>query len=414
MYIATSRGADAAADVPKSGVKRAVTGNVVALGLVSLVTDISSEMVTAVLPLYLVLGLGLSPLQFGVLDGLYSGVTAVVRLVGGHLADRWQKLKAVACFGYGISALGKIGLMLAGSSTVAIGAVLAADRTGKGVRTAPRDALITLSSDPEHLGRAFGVHRAMDTFGAFLGPLVAMAVLWLSLGSYDSVFFTSFCIAAIGVIILVVLVKDHQPKPRAERPKVSLRETAGLIRQASFRRICVWAALLGLVTLSDSFLYLVLQRRWELGAVFFPLLPLGTAGVYLLLAVPLGRLSDRIGRWKVFLGGHVALVVALLALLGPVDGGILAVLALVLHGVFYAATDGVLMAAAGPLLPEHQRAGGLALVQTGQATTRMLASVLFGLAWTTWDLHAAVLVAAGALAVVVVTAAVLRPLRTYA
>jgi len=244
--------------------------------------------------------------------------------------------------------------------------------------------------------------------------LVAMAVLWLSLGSYDSVFFTSFCVAAIGVIILVVLVKDHRPGPGTERPKVSLRETAGLIRQASFRRICVWAALLGLVTLSDSFLYLVLQRRWELGAVLFPLLPLGTAGVYLLLAVPLGRLSDRVGRWKVFLGGHVALVVALLALLGPVDGGVLAVLALVLHGVFYAATDGVLMAAAGPLLPEHQRASGLALVQTGQATTRMVASVLFGLAWTTWDLHAAVLVAAGALVVVIVAAAILRPLRTYA
>lgn len=406
MYIATSR---TAVDVPKSGVKRAVTGNVVALGMVSLVTDISSEMVTAILPLYLVLGLGLSPLQFGVLDGLYSGVTALVRLVGGHLADRWRRLKAVAGFGYGLSALGKIGLLMAGSSTVAIGAVLAADRTGKGIRTAPRDALITLSSDPDHLGWAFGVHRAMDTFGAFLGPLVAMAVLWLSLGSYDSVFFTSFCIAAIGVIILVVLVKDHRP---AVRRTVSLRETAGLLRQASFRRICGWAALLGLVTLSDSFLYLVLQRRWELGAVYFPLLPLGTAAVYLLLAVPLGRIADRAGRWKVFLGGHVALVAALLVLLGPVDGGVLAVLALVLHGVFYAATDGVLMAAAGPLLPEHQRAGGLALVQTGQAITRMFASVLFGLAWTAWDLHAAVLVAAGALAVVVVAAAVIRPLRT--
>src|SRR5689334_7174932 len=110
-----------------------VAANVLALGAVSLVTDISSEMVTAVLPLYLVLGLGLSPLQFGVLDGLYSGFSAVVRVLGGHLADRWHRLKAVAGFGYGLSAVCKLGLLAAGGSTTALGVVLAADRTGKGL-----------------------------------------------------------------------------------------------------------------------------------------------------------------------------------------------------------------------------------------------------------------------------------------
>ncbi|MFD8493544.1 MFS transporter [Amycolatopsis sp. NPDC059657] len=404
MYITTDR---PATDTPVAG---RVAGNVIALGMVSLVTDISSEMVTAVLPLYLVVGLGLNPLQFGLLDGMYAGATAIVRLLGGHAADRWHRLKAVAGFGYGLSAVCKLGLMAAGSSVGAIGAVLAADRTGKGLRTAPRDALISLSSEPASLGRAFGVHRAMDTVGAFLGPLVAMGVLWISLGSYTSVFFASFCIAIVGVLVLGLFVRDRKP---VERERVTLRETLAVLRQASVRRVCGWAALLGLVTIGDSFVYLVLQRRWDVGAVYFPLLPLGTAGVFLLLAIPFGRLADRAGRWKVFLGGHVALAVALVVLCGPTAWW-LGVLALVLHGVFYAATDGVLMAAAGPLLPANIRAGGLALVQTGQAIARMLSSVLFGLLWTMWDMRVALLVVVASLVAVVVIAAVVKPLEVSA
>ncbi|HKN54702.1 MAG TPA: MFS transporter [Amycolatopsis sp.] len=408
MYLATSRTSDLDKDIGKPTLRR-VSANVVALGMVSLVTDISSEMVTAVLPLYLVLGLGLNPLQFGLLDGLYAGATAVVRVLGGHLADRWRRLKAVAGFGYGLSAICKLGLIAAGSSVAAIGAVLAADRTGKGLRTAPRDALISLSSEPSMLGRSFGVHRALDTVGAFLGPLVAMAVLAFSLGSYTSVFFTSFCIATIAVLLLTLFVRDRPGG--VERAAVSLRSAVGLLRQQDFRRVTLWAALLALVTVGDSFIYLILQRRWDVAATYFPLLPLGTAGAYLLLAVPLGRLADRIGRWPVFLGGHAAFCVALILLCGPASGLWLAGLALVLHGVFYAATDGVLMAAAGPLVPSGLRATGLAVVQTGQAAARLLSSVLFGLAWTLWDLRPAVLAAAGLLAVAVLAAAFARPVR---
>ncbi|WP_410671006.1 MFS transporter [Amycolatopsis sp. cmx-4-68] len=408
MYIAASRTSDAAAGTDRKSAWKRVSANVVALGMVSLVTDVSSEMVTAVLPLYLVLGLGLNPLQFGLLDGLYAGATAVVRVLGGHLADRWRRLKAVAGFGYGLSAVCKLGLIAAGSSVAAIGVVLAADRTGKGLRTAPRDALISLSSEPDALGRSFGVHRALDTVGAFLGPLAAMAVLALSLGSYPSVFFTSFCVAAVAVLLLALFVKDHPGS--AERAAVSARAAFGLLKQRDFRRVTLWAALLGLVTIGDSFVYLVLQRRWEIAATYFPLLPLGTAGVYLLLAVPLGRLADRVGRWSVFLGGHVALCAALVLLCGPAYAA-LPVVALGLHGVFYAATDGVLMAAAGPLIPRALRATGMAVVQTGQAGARMLSSVLFGLAWTLWDLRPAVLAAAVCLAVVAIAAAVVKPVR---
>lgn len=404
MYLADTR----AAGTTKGKIGRRVSGNVLALGMVSLVTDISAEMVTAVLPLYLVVGLGLNPLQFGLLDGLYAGATALVRLVGGHAADRWRRLKAVAGIGYGLSAASKLGLLAAGSSVPAIGAVLAVDRAGKGIRTAPRDALISLSSEPESLGRSFGVHRAMDTIGAFLGPLVAMVVLWGSLGDYRSVFVTSFCIATIGLLVLVAFVRDRPPTDGPPKP-VPVRSMLQLLRIPGFRRLCGWAAALALISVTDSFLYLALQRNFDVSTTMFPLLPLGTAGVYLLLAVPLGRLADRYGRWRVFVGGHLVMAAALGLVCGPFDGWWIAACVLVLHGVFYAATDGVLMAAAGPWLPEHLRASGMALIQTGQALARMVSAVLFGLAWTLWDLRPTMLVVAGGLLVVTVAAAVLKP-----
>ncbi|MFI6790663.1 MFS transporter [Nonomuraea sp. NPDC050383] len=368
-------------------------GNVLALGAVSLVTDVSSEMVTAVLPLYLTLSLGLSMLQFGALDGLSSGVTPLVRLAGGQVADRWRR-KPVAGAGYALSALCKLGLLAAGGSVPALGAVIAADRTGKGLRTAPRDALISLSAPPDALGYVFGVHRAMDTCGALLGPLAAFAVLSATGGAYDAVFVTSFCVAVLGVLLLVLYVREPRD-PTGPRLPASLRATARLLRLAPFRRVCLAAALLGLVTIGDAFVYLLLQRRAGLDAAAFPLLPVGSSAAYLLLAGPAGRLADRLGRTPVFLAGHAALAAAGLVLLGP--GWLVPVL--LLHGAFYAATDGVLMAAAGPMLPAHLRASGLALLQTGQAVARTLSSVLFGALWTVWGGGQALAVMTGALAV---------------
>ncbi|GAA3469613.1 MFS transporter [Nonomuraea roseola] len=358
------------------GLTMAVPANVLALGVVSLVTDISSEMVTAVLPYYAVLVLGLSPLAYGLLDGLYFGVTAVVRLAAGHAADRWQRRKLVAGLGYALSAVCKLGLMAAGGSVGLLGAVVAADRTGKGLRTAPRDALISLSASPETQGQAFGVHRAMDTVGAFLGPLAAFAVLGAT-GAYDVVFVVSFAIAVLGVVLLVLYVRE-QPPVVVPVPAVRARVTLALLREPRFRGICLLAAGLGLVTVSDPFVYLLLQKGTGIAPEHFPLLPLGTAAVYLLLAVPVGRLADRWGRVPVFMLGHVALV-CVYALLG---GGAPYWLVLGVFGFFYAATDGVLMAAAGPLLPAHLRTSGLALLQTGQAVARMLCSIMYGAAWT--------------------------------
>ncbi len=218
MYVADSGAATEARGALRPGPRAAAIGpTVIALGTVSLITDVSSEMVTAVLPLYLVAGLGLSPLGFGLLDGVYNGFSAVVRLAGGHLADRRDKHKAVAVAGYGLSAVCKPLLLLVHTLPL-IGAVLAADRTGKGLRTAPRDAMISLASAPEAHGRAFGVHRAMDTAGALLGPLVAFVILRQAAEGYDAVFTVSTCVAVTGVLVLLLFVPARPGRPAALRP----------------------------------------------------------------------------------------------------------------------------------------------------------------------------------------------------
>ncbi|WP_369222287.1 MFS transporter [Streptomyces sp. R39] len=423
MYVADSR-ASTPAPASVEGTARSATAGryrstiaptVLALGTVSLVTDVSSEMVTAVLPLYLVAGLGLSPLGFGLLDGVYNGFSAVVRLVGGHLADRGGgRHKWVAGAGYALSALCKPLLLIAHSLTP-IGLILAADRTGKGLRTAPRDALISLSSTPETRGRAFGVHRAMDTAGALLGPLAAFLILRATVDGYDAVFTVSFCVAVLGVLILVLFVPSGgRTEPAAPGARPTLRAALGLLADRDLRRITLCALLLGLATVSDSFVYLLLQRRLGVPDRWFALLPLGTAAAFLLLAVPLGRLADRWGRWRVFLAGHAALLLAYALLLASWHGTALPYAVLALHGTFYAATDGVLMAAASDSVPEALRSSGLALVQTGQAAARFACSLGFGAAWTLWGDRTALSVSAVALAVCAAYALTLRPFREAA
>ncbi|GAA0364959.1 MFS transporter [Streptomyces blastmyceticus] len=416
MYLADSRTtpdpSDTAGRHPLPGRRAAlVPGAVLALGSVSLITDVSSEMVTAVLPLYLVAGLGLSPLGFGLLDGVYNGVSALVRLVGGRVSDRGGgSHKTVAAVGYGLSALCKP-LLLMAHSVPLIGAVLAADRTGKGLRTAPRDAMISLACEPGARGRAFGVHRAMDTAGALLGPLVAFVILRAASDGYDAVFTVSGCIAVLGVLVLLLFVPGREGARPVTEPAAGRAPLRAVLRRPAVRRLTGCAALLGLTTVSDSFLYLTLQRRLDLSETWFPLLPLGTAAAFLLLAVPFGTLADRMGRRRLFLCGHLALLAAYSLLVSPLgDSPTLALIVLALHGSFYAATDGVLAAVTSDAVPESIRGTGLAVVQTGQAAARFVCSIAFGVAWTAWGDRVALGSAATGLTVsVAVSALLLRP-----
>ncbi|HEU5331839.1 MAG TPA: MFS transporter [Actinocrinis sp.] len=384
MYIPRGRDTSTLAPAPPAAVEARlrVPRNVLALGLVSLLTDVSAEMITSVVGYYLLVYLQVSTVTVGFLDGVYSAVPVLLSIVAAYLADRYQRRKLLAGLGYGLSAVSKLGFPLVGRSVGGLGLVQGSDRLGKGLRTAPRDALISLSSPGPIQGRAFGVHRMMDTIGAFLGPLIAVVALSMSVAAtaFDAVFVVSFCIATIGLLALMLLVTDHR-EPLAKPGAVSLRSGLRLLADRPFRRLCLAAALLAAAWISDTFVYLVLQQRLQLTAVGYALLAVCTSGSYLLLAIPLGRIADRIGRRRVFLGGYVALLAVYLLLAGPVSGLPLLVIALPIHGLFYAMTDGVLMAHAGPVLPRHLRTAGLAVLQSARALGAFCASLAFGFAW---------------------------------
>jgi len=365
-----------------------VSRNVVNLGLTSFFTDVSSEMISTILPLYLVYTLRMTTLQLGVVDGVYTGATALMRLAAGMAADRGGRHKEVALAGYGLSAICKLGLLAAGGAFGPLVAVILADRTGKGIRTAPRDALISLSSPPERLGVSFGVHRALDTAGALVGPLIAFALLTLLPGAFDAIFVVSFCFAAIGVAVLLVLVEGRR-SDRPAGPAFSLRPALALLQLPRFRLLVMAGAGLGLATVADAFIYLALQRRVDFPPTFLPLLYVLTSVVYLALAVPAGRLADRLGRGRVLVGGYVALAAVYVALLLPADGPVLVLGSVLAFGAYYACTDGVMSALASGLLPAESRSAGLALIGTGVALAGLVGSVVFGAVWTTAGLQTA-------------------------
>jgi len=414
---------------------RHVSGTVWALGFTSLFTDVSSEMVATVLPVYLVLYLGLTPFQFGIVDGLYHGVTALLRLASGVAVDRTGRSKEIALAGYGASAVSRLAMLAAGASWPLIAGVVAFDRAAKGARAVPRDVLISLSSRPDGLATAFGVHRALDSAGAMLGPLVALAILGTLPNAFDVVFVASFSVAVVGLGVLLLFVTNAE-RPSAPATAASVAPPAAgrrhyslggrladpplpsgrgatrvfatdILRVPGLLRLTVAATLLGAATVSDGFLYLLLQRDAGFSPGLFPLLYVGTSACYLALAVPAGGLADRIGRRRAFLAGYGSLAAAYVATMQSGIGlpGVTACLFLL--GAHYALTDGVLMAFASGRLPPEHRGSGLALVTTGASLARLLGSVVFGALWTRYGAATAVPVFLIALAAAMTLAAVL-------
>jgi MFS family permease len=386
MYV-TVRDRPAVGRRKSHRVKQRVAGTVVLLGLVSMLTDISSESVNAVLPIYITSTLGMSALAYGFIDGIYQGVSALVRILGGWIADRSDHPKWVAVVGYLTSAISRV-FLLPAASFAGITAIITAERLGKGLRTAPRDTLITTSSPPSALGRAFGVHRMLDTLGALIGPLMAFAIIGIVVpGDFHVVFVASLAFAVMGVALLILIVPDLRPRrqlalsgefsttPSRERPSWQH------FKDPHFLRLISCAALLGLFTVGDGFLYLELSERDSMATKYFPLLYVGTNFAYLVLAIPFGRLADRIGRARVFSGGQVLLLVAYLCAGGPLGGAALSMGCLVFLGAYYAATDGVLAAMASSVTPVSIRASSIATAQTAVALARFASSIGFGLLW---------------------------------
>lgn len=352
--------------------------NVWILGLTSLLTDASTEMVAAILPLYALYFLHASPAVFGVVDGLQQGGASIAKLAAGWFTDRSRRHKSVAAAGYLASSISKLGLLIAagGASSLALLTVL--DRIGKGIRTAPRDAIISLSVPREGLASAFGIHRALDTTGAMIGPLLAFVVLrWIADG-YDVVFAVSLALALVGVAALVLFVDTSV----MATPAIDDQAAPASKWSPRFISIAALAAVFGLATISDSFIYLSLQRKIGFATGYLPLLFVATPAVYLTLAIPFGRIADRIGRTAVIIGGYTAMLALYFILSSSASSLPMIAICVLLLGAFYAMTDGVFAALAASELPPERRATGLGIVGTCNDAGRLVSSLVFGWLWS--------------------------------
>jgi predicted MFS family arabinose efflux permease len=263
--------------------------------------------------------------------------------------------------------------------------VVTADRLGKGIRTAPRDALIAASARPGETATAFGVHRAMDAAGATIGPLTAFGVLTLAPGRFDQVFVVSFAMAVVGVAALWLFV--HAPGAGRDAgagrlPARPWARTPEALTAPRFRGVLVAACAVSIASVTDGLLYLVLQRQFAFDPARITLLFVGTPLCYFLLAGPFGIVADRIGPARLFVAGHLSLlaVYGLLATGVTTAAGVAA--CLLCLGAYYAATDGILAAMAAMALPTDDRATGLGLLATCTTAGRGLAAVTFGALWT--------------------------------
>lgn len=407
-----------------------------------MLTDISTEMIASTLPVFMFSILNLSPLQVGFMDGLYQGAAAIVRVAAGYIADARQSNRLIAFLGYLLSFIARIGFLFAsvgGMLVVLIG--LLADRIGKGIRSAPRDALIAGHAAPAGRAAAFGVHRTMDAVGAFVGPLIAAGVLWWKPQGFEILFAASLIFSAIGLFVFWWRVPEapreivhktahndnsdtemsarltaepaiaHEPVPPLFSPvyQATIKGSmVALLQTKRFMQLMVLAVVLSIFTISDGLIYVSLQRTLGADEQMVPLMFVATAFVFLLTALPIGRLADRIGCVPVLLAGYAVLTLAYLWFafgMGELNTGALTITSYIkiaglvsLLGVHYAATDGVLAALAVSYLPAHVRTTGLAALTTATGLTRIGSSTLFGWTWQHYtQANAAMLFAFGML-----------------
>jgi MFS family permease len=346
------------------------------LGLVSLLTDASSEMIYPLLPAFLTGALRASPAFLGVVEGLAEAVAAVLKVVSGRMSDRLARRKPIVVAGYALSSLARPLVALA-TAPVHVLAVRVTDRIGKGVRSAPRDALVALVTAPEDRGRAFGFQRAMDHAGAMTGPLVASAVLWFRPGDLRLVFALAAVPAALAVLTLVLAVRDEPGTPAAPSsavgPSPAGRLDPGLVR---------YLVVLAVFTLGNSSDAFLLLRAQEAG-VALAAVPLVWTLHHLVKSAAStwgGGLSDRIGRRRaIAIGWSVyALAYAGFAVVASPLG---VVLLFAFYGLFHAFSEGAERALVADLAggPVRGRAFGLFHAVTGAAL--LPASLLTGVLW---------------------------------
>ncbi|NQD57957.1 MFS transporter [Pseudomonas sp. CM25] len=363
-----------------------------ALGFVSMFMDISSEMIHALLPLYMVTVLGTSVLAVGVIEGIAEATASITKVFSGALSDRMGKRKLLTVVGYGLGALTKPVFPLA-SGLEWLTAARFVDRVGKGIRGAPRDALVADITPAELRGAAFGLRQTLDTVGAFLGPLLAIGLMWLTASHFQTVFWVAVIPACVAVYILVAFVREPETPTmtRPVRAPLALRELVRL--GPAYWRLISLATLFTLARFSEAFLLLRAQDM-GLAPLWAPAVLVLMALAYSLSAYPAGVLSDRVGRRGVLVAGLGLLMAAdlLLALLPGWAGLTLGVAAWGLHLGF---SQGIFAAMIADSAPANLRGTAFGVFNLLTGVALLAASVVAGLLWDGAGFQATFLVGAG-------------------
>jgi MFS family permease len=348
-----------------------------ALGLVSLCMDVSSEMIHSLLPVFLVSVLGTSVTAVGFLEGIAEATASITKVFSGTLSDRLGKRKALVVLGYGLAAVTKPFIALAPSASWVFAARFA-DRVGKGIRGAPRDALIADLTPPAIRGAAFGLRQALDTVGAFAGPLLAVALMALTHGKFRTVFWIAVIPALVAVLLLIFQVEEPRRGGGHAATRPLVRSMIGTL-PARYWWLVVVAALFSLARFSEAFL--ILEASSEgLTAAAVPLVLVVMNAAYAVSAYPAGKLSDRMDRWLVLALGAGLLIAAdiVLAVSNSIAG---AALGVAIWGMHMGCTQGLFAALVVDTSGPEQRgtAFGVFNLMTGLAL--LAASVIAGLVW---------------------------------
>lgn len=392
---------DANAEKSQESGRRRLPRSIWALGFVSLFMDTSSEMIHALLPVFLVSVLGASTTMVGLIEGIGEATAAISKLFSGWLSDRLGKRKLLTVVGYGLATLSKPLFALAPTPGWVLFARFS-DRVGKGIRGAPRDALVADIAPPALRGAAYGLRQSLDTVGAFVGPLIGLGLMALFADNFRLVFWFSLIPGIISVTILVLAVREpavtrHKPEARAPIEWREIKELGG-----RYWIVVAVASVLTLARFSEAFLIL---RAKDLGLALtlVPLVLVVMNVVYALAAYPMGAMSDRIGRRGILGIGFAVLILADIAL-GLAGHLWLAMVGIGLWGLHMGMTQGLLVTLVADTAPERLRGTGFGVFHLVTGIAILLASLIAGLLWQTVGPAATFFAGAGLTAVGIVGA----------
>lgn len=349
------------------------------LGFVSLLMDISSEMIHGLLPVYLITVLGTSATTVGFIEGIAEATASITKIFSGSLSDWLGRRHLLAALGYGVSALTKPIFPLASS----VGWVVAArfiDRIGKGIRGAPRDALIADVTPPEIRGAAFGLRQSLDTVGAATGPLLAIALMTLTANNFRHVFWIAVLPAVMSFLLIAIAVRDapsHTQPSGAARPALFSGKAGGL--PPLFWAVVIAGSVLTLARVSEAFLILRAEQR-GLAIALTPLVLVVMNLVYTFSAYPLGKLADRFSRLHLLVAGALTLALSQ-ALLASASGLGVVWVGIVFYGLHLGLTQGLLAALVAGAVPAPLRGTAFGMFNLIVGVAMLLSGVIAGSLW---------------------------------